>query len=35
VAVPPGAYLPKYGGDVTNVYVGSGVPKLPGIPDCP
>jgi hypothetical protein len=28
------AYLPKYGGYVTNVYVGSGGPKLPGVPDC-
>ncbi|WP_328995906.1 hypothetical protein OG394_14715 [Kribbella sp. NBC_01245] len=28
------AYLPKYGGYVTNVYVGSGPAKLPGVPDC-
>jgi hypothetical protein len=28
------AYLPKYGGYVTNVYVGTGGPKLPGVPDC-
>jgi hypothetical protein len=28
------AYLPKYGGYVTNVYVGSGAPKLPGVPVC-
>ncbi|MDX6235199.1 MAG: hypothetical protein QOG10_14 [Kribbellaceae bacterium] len=28
------AYLPKYGGYVTNVYVGTGCPKLPGVPDC-
>ncbi|QNE21572.1 hypothetical protein F1D05_31175 [Kribbella qitaiheensis] len=28
------AYLPKYDGYVTNVYVGSGAPKLPGVPDC-
>ncbi|GAA0943961.1 hypothetical protein GCM10009554_37750 [Kribbella koreensis] len=28
------AYLPKYDGYVTNVYVGSGSPKLPGVPDC-
>jgi hypothetical protein len=28
------AYLPKYGGYVTNVYVGPGAPKLPGVPDC-
>jgi hypothetical protein len=28
------AYLPKYGGYVTNVYVGAGTPKLPGVPDC-
>jgi hypothetical protein len=28
------AYLPKYGGYVTNVYVGSGTPKLPGVPVC-
>ncbi|TWD82731.1 hypothetical protein FB561_3871 [Kribbella amoyensis] len=28
------AYLPKYGGYVTNVYVGSGSDKLPGVPDC-
>lgn len=28
------AYLPKYNGYVTNVYVGSGEPKLPGVPDC-
>jgi hypothetical protein len=28
------AHLPKYGGYVTNVYVGSGSPKLPGVPDC-
>jgi len=28
------AYLPKYGGYVTNVYVGTGSPKLPGVPDC-
>ncbi|GAA0590784.1 SH3 domain-containing protein [Kribbella sandramycini] len=26
------AYLPKYGGYVTTVYVGSGAPKLPGVP---
>ncbi|WBQ03303.1 hypothetical protein [Kribbella sp. CA-293567] len=29
------AYLPKYQGYVTNVYVGTGAPKLPGVPDCP
>jgi hypothetical protein len=29
------AFLPKYNGYVTNVYVGSGGPKLPGVPDCP
>ncbi|GAA2812913.1 SH3 domain-containing protein [Kribbella solani] len=28
------AYLPKYGGYVTNVYIGSGAPKLPGVPVC-
>jgi hypothetical protein len=28
------AYLPKYGGYVTTVYVGSGAPKLPGVPVC-
>ncbi|TDD43121.1 hypothetical protein E1263_41860 [Kribbella antibiotica] len=28
------AYLPKYQGYVTNVYVGTGTPKLPNIPDC-
>ncbi|TDU87688.1 hypothetical protein EV138_1215 [Kribbella voronezhensis] len=28
------AYLPKYGGYVTNVYVGTGARKLPGVPDC-
>jgi len=28
------AYLPKYKGYVTNVYVGTGGSKLPGIPDC-
>jgi hypothetical protein len=28
------AYLPKYGGYVTNVYVGTGSDKLPGVPDC-
>jgi hypothetical protein len=28
------AYLPKYDGYVTNVYVGAGAPKLPGVPDC-
>ncbi|MEU4392893.1 hypothetical protein [Kribbella sp. NPDC023855] len=28
------AYLPKYNGYVTNVYVGTGGPKLPGVPDC-
>lgn len=28
------AYLPKYGGYVTNVYVGAGGAKLPGVPDC-
>ncbi|WP_405061835.1 hypothetical protein OG474_09340 [Kribbella sp. NBC_01505] len=29
------AYLPKYNGYVTNVYLGTGTPKLPNIPDCP
>jgi hypothetical protein len=28
------AYLPKYGGYVTNVYVGTGGPKLAGVPEC-
>ncbi|MEU4197283.1 hypothetical protein AB0E69_35665 [Kribbella sp. NPDC026611] len=37
IDVPPRSsdwwsYLPKYGGYVTNVYVGSGAPKLPGVP---
>jgi hypothetical protein len=29
------AYLPKYNGYVTNVYVGTSGAKLPGVPDCP
>lgn len=28
------AYLPKYGGYVTNVYIGTGSPKLPGVQEC-
>ncbi|MFG2841039.1 hypothetical protein ACGFYE_39340 [Streptomyces zaomyceticus] len=40
VTVPPytndwWAYLPQYGGWITQVYISSPADKLPGVPDCP